>query len=314
MRMVLSCVSHQHSHLKQEWGKAKEDPSRPPNVLGRSVKPPEEKEGSICIIDEEGSIHSSISMLMPMGILVSQASILVTSPWGIHRVSRDLTVVEKDAFSLPLFNSLHTITRTQSGFLVTCTGLDLLLEFDQTGKILWRWWALDHGLCTTPLGRQRYIKRSADHRGTFYSTVKHTTHINSATELPNGDILASLFHQGMVIYIQRSSGKWKPILENLDHPHFVRLLDADTFTVADTGHGRAILARMSSNQEACIKKEVKIDTPWLQDYSYDRERGIWLSVDAHSSRVVMFNEKSSKYSYLGFDPEWRLFSIEQMPQ
>lgn len=48
------------------------------------------------------------------------------------------------------------------------------------------------------MGLQRYINRAADQRGFFYSTTTHTTHINSAVELANGDILASLFHQGMV--------------------------------------------------------------------------------------------------------------------
>ena len=312
MRIALSCVSYQHTHLKREWAKVKEDTSRPSNVLGRSEKPPEEKEGLVCIIDDTGYIHNSTRIWMPTGILVSQTSLLVASPWGIHRMSRDLSVIEKDVFSLPLFNGLHSITRTQSGFLVTCTGLDLLLEIDQTGKILWSWWALDHNLGTTQLGKQRYIKKSADHRGTFYSTISHTTHINSATELANGDILASLFHQGMVIYIQRSNGMWKPLLRDLDHPHFVRLLGEDTFTVADTGRGRAILVKMLSNQEVHIEKEVNVDTVWLQDCWYDREQDAWLLVDAHSSRVVAFNGRSGKYSYLDFNPEWRLYSIEPM--
>ncbi len=312
MKMVLSFISVEQSILRQGWAKAKEDRNRPPQVLGRLEKPPEKKDGLVCIIDETGSISKSIKIWMPTGILVAEMYLLVASPWSIHKVDLDLSDVDRDVFSMRWFNGLHSIARTRSGFLVTSTGLDLLLEFDQAGQVLWSWWALEHGLNRTPMGLQRYINRSADQRGFFYSTTTHTTHINSAVELANGDILASLFHQGMVIYIERKSGQWEPLLENLNHPHFVRLQSEDTFTVADSAHGRALLVKMPLSKNAYIEREINLDTEWLADCFYDKERGIWWLLDAHNSHVVMFSEESKKYSHLVFNPEWRLYSLQPM--
>lgn len=167
MKMVVSFVSVEHAALKQGWAKAKQDHNRPRQVLGRLEKLPEEKDGLVCIIDETGTIHKSVEVWMPTGILVAETYLLIASPWSIHSMDHHLTHVERNIFSMGWFNGLHSISRTKSGFLVTSTGLDLLLEFDQSGHILWSWWAIDHGFNITPVGLQRYIKKSADHRGFF---------------------------------------------------------------------------------------------------------------------------------------------------
>src|SRR5207237_9214072 len=97
----------------------------------------------------------------------------------------------------------------------------------------------------TPNGRPRVKKKAPDHRKILYRTLQQTTHINSAAELPDGRFLATLFHQGMIIVIDRETGAWQPVLEGLDHPHAVRVLDENHFTVADTVHGRAWLVWFS---------------------------------------------------------------------
>jgi hypothetical protein len=101
-----------------------------------------------------------------------------------------------------------------------------------------------HGFEFTPGGSRRKLDKFIDYRSVQFGTLAQTTHINSAAELPGGRVLASLFHQGMVIAIDRESGDWQPVLEGLDHPHSVRILDKSHFTVADTVHGRALLVRI----------------------------------------------------------------------
>lgn len=152
----------------------------------------------------------------------------------------------------------------------------------------------------------------ADHRGLLYGTATHTTHINSAVELPNGDILASLFHQGLVICIQRETGQWKPLLEGLHHPHFVRLHGTQAFTVADSGHGRALLVSMQSEKKVHIEREITLETEWLADCFYDEERALWWLLDAHNSHVVLFEEGSQRFRHILLDPEWRLYSLEPL--
>jgi hypothetical protein len=182
---------------------------------------------------------------------------------------------------------------------VASTGLDLLLEFSRDGEILWNWWATDHGFELTPTGCRRELDKSADHRTIQYGTLNQTTHINSAAELPDGRFLASLFHQGMVIAIDRESGEWQPVLEGLDHPHAVRVLDDShdksgphdksrsyNFTVADTVRGRALLASING-RGGRIEAEIDTGTSWLQDCRYDTHHDCWVLVDGKNSRIML---------------------------
>src|SRR5215469_928319 len=249
MRLLLSCISTKHSVLKQHWTESGQQTQCPLTVLGSYEKPKEDLGGLLCLVEDMGRSQKTVELKMAAGMVDSGGGVLVTAFSSIHEVDADLGIVRKDVISSPLFNALHSISRTRRGYLVASTGLDLLLEFNRDGEILWSWWATDHGFELTPVGRRRELDKSADHRTVKYGTLSQTTHINAAAELRDGRILASLFHQGMVIAIDRESGEWQPVLGGLDHPHAVRVLDDSRdksgtyhFTVADTVHGRALLA------------------------------------------------------------------------
>nr|MBA2681481.1 hypothetical protein [Ktedonobacteraceae bacterium] len=191
--------------------------------------------------------------------------------------------------------------------LVASTGLDLVLEFDQHGEIIFQWWATEHGFDRRPDGELRTIDKGADHRRVKYGTLEQTTHVNSVAELPDGRILATLFHQGTVIAIDREMGAWYTVLEGLDHPHSVRILDSQHFTVADTASGRALLVQI--DKIGRVEKEIDAETSWLQDCSYDVERDRWVLVDGKRSRIVLRQGRSGDTPIVTYDldPEWRLY-------
>jgi hypothetical protein len=182
------------------------------------------------------------------------------------------------------------------------------VEFNRDGELLWNWWATDHGFELTPTGQHREIDRSADHRTIQYGTLSQTTHINSAAELHDGKFLASLFHQGMVIAIDRERGTWTTVLEGLDHPHSVRVLDEEHFTVADTVHGRALLVKLRAGRGDVIN-EIEVGTSWLQDCRYDDQHDCWILVDGKKSRIILRRGRSGTktLAQFDFDPEWRLY-------
>jgi hypothetical protein len=190
-----------------------------------------------------------------------------------------------------------------------------LLEFNRDGEILWSWWATDHGFESTPTGSRRKLDKLADHRTIKYGTLTQTTHINSAAELPDGRFLASLFHQGMVIAIDRESGEWQPVLEGLDHPHAVRVLDDShdksgsyNFTVADTVRGKALLASING-RKGRVEAEIGTETSWLQDCRYDVHNDCWVLVDGKHSCIILRRGRSGDktLAQFDFDPEWRLY-------
>ena len=290
----------------------------PPIHRGPTVDP-DVSRGERSIVDPDVSrgersegckVVKNLDLKMAAGMVDTDKGVFITSFGSIHEVDADLKTIKRDVVSSPLFNALHSISRTQRGYLVASTGLDLILEFKRDGEVLWSWWATDHGFEVTPTGRRRVLDKSADHRAVQYGTLGQTTHVNSAAELPDGRVLASLFHQGSVIVIDRETGKWQPVLEGLDHPHAVRILDRTHFTVADTVHGRALLVRINGTGErGQVEEEIDAGTSWLQDCRYDDEHESWILVDGKNSRLVLRRGRSGDkaIAQLDLDPEWRLY-------
>ncbi len=308
MRLLLSCISTNHSVLKQHWTESGQQTQCPLTVLGSYEKPKEDLGGLLCLVEDRGHSQKTVELKMAAGMVDSDRGVFVTAFSSIHEVNADLRLVHQDVVSSPLFNALHSISRTRRGYLVASTGLDLLLEFNRDGEILWSWWATDHGFELTPAGRRRELDKSADHRTVKYGTLSQTTHINAAAELPDGRFLASLFHQGMVIAIERESGEWQPVLEGLDHPHAVRVLDEQHFTVADTVRGKALLASING-RGGRVEAEINIGTSWLQDCRYDVRHDCWVLVDGKHSRILLRRGRSGEkaLAQFDFDPEWRLY-------
>ena len=308
MRLLLSCISTKHSVLKQHWTESSQQTQCPLTVLGSYQKPQQNLGGLLCFIEDLGCSQKTVELNMAAGMVASDKGVLVTSFGSVHELDTGSGTVHQNVVSSPLFNALHSISRTRRGYLVASTGLDLLVEFNRDGEILWNWWAIDHGFELTPTGHPREIDKSADHRTIQYGTLSQTTHVNSAVELHDGRFLASLFHQGMVIVIDRETGEWQTVLEGLDHPHSVRVLDEEHFTVADTVRGRALLVCLNGGK-GDIVEEIDAGTSWLQDCRFDGQHNCWILVDGKKSRVVLRRGRSGEKTLAQFelDPEWRLY-------
>ncbi len=308
--LLVSCISTQHSTLKKHWKQSREETQCPLTVLGSHFKPQDAQNGLLAVVDETGDVHHKFELSMPAGLVCARQSVLVAAQGTIHEVTPDLALVQADAISLPTFSMLHSLTRTRRGYLASSTGVDALIEFTRAGEVLWEWWATEHGFTQTPTGEERILDKMADHRHMKYGTLAQTTHVNSAAELPDGRILATLFHQGMVICIDRKNGAWEPVLDGLDHPHAIRVLEQGYFTLADTGHGRALLVSLHEGQ-GHIESEVAIETTWLQDAHYEYARDLWFLVDGKNSRIVLRRGLSGQktFTQIDLDPEWRLYEV-----
>ncbi|HTK07422.1 MAG TPA: hypothetical protein VL485_09650 [Ktedonobacteraceae bacterium] len=298
--------------LKQHWSETKEDTiSCPITVLGSREKPKGDQGGLVCLLNDQGKLQQIVELSMPAGMVRSDNGIFVASIDTIHEFTTNLVPVQQDIVSLPAFNLLHSLSRSQHGYLAASTGLDVILEFDRTGQLLWEWWATEHGFAHTPTGELREIDKSVDYRGIKFGTLAQTTHVNSASELPDGTILATLFHQGMIIAIDRATGNWRPVLEDLDHPHAVRVLAENYISVADTKRGRALLVRLDEQGKGHIEHEVVIDCTWLQDAYYDQRNDMWFLVDGQNTRLVLRSGPSGEkvVNEIQLDPEWRLYEV-----
>ena len=307
MRLLLSCISTKHSVLKDHWTASSEEIACPLTVLGSYEKPKQDLGGLLCFIEEDGT-RKIVELSLAAGMVDSEKGVFVTTFGGVHELNPETGAIQRDIVTLPLFNALHSISRSRRGYLVASTGVDLLVEFNRQGEVLWTWWATDHGFEETPTGQRRELDKTADQRIQKYGTLAQTTHVNSVAELPDGRILATLFHQGTVIVIDRETGVWQTLVEGLDHPHAVRVLDEEHFTIADTVHGKALLVSLKG-QKASVEVEVDAGTSWLQDCRYDARHNCWVLVDGKNSRIVLREGPKGEQMLAQFDldPEWRLY-------
>ncbi|MEM7030112.1 MAG: hypothetical protein AAF629_11145 [Chloroflexota bacterium] len=307
MKFLLSCLSTQHSLLRKHWADSPRTTKDQPNVLGTRFKPTYDLGGILALVNEQGQVERTLNLPQPAGMIHWKGRVLVATRWAIYNVSPDLTKV-REVVSLPTFNALHSLSKTKQGYLIASTGLDLLLELDAWGQVIWSWWADEHGFDKTPLGEPRTIDKDFDHRGLEYGTLTHTTHVNSSAQKSGGSVLASLFHQGTIIEIEPETGQWYSLLGGLDHAHSIRILDDQTFTVADTGRGKALLIHQDGRL-ARVKSSIHIETTWLQDCTYLPEQDIWVLVDGQNSRLVLRSglDGSRTLTEYQFDKEWRLY-------
>ena len=220
--------------------------------------------GLVALVDDSGQVERSLPLWGPEGIIRHGGDLLVACPWQIVRVDSDLTR-SATVLSEPWCNYLHSFRATQRGLLVASTGVDAIVELDDEFDTTWQWWATEHGYPASFCGPVRDLDRSQDHRGLKYDTPLHTTHVNSAAELDDESVLATLFHQGVLVEIDRASGRSRPVLRSLLRPHAVRVGPGQRVTLADTGHGRAIRGHFGRDRQLVVDDMVEVQTHWLQD-------------------------------------------------
>lgn len=224
----------------------------------------------------------------------------------IYILGRKLNIV--GCINNKCFNDVHSLNSTKKGFLIISSGLDLILEIDPNGKILWDWWAIDNGYEITPLNKKRRISRKIDHRKTDYPTLKQTTHINSAifSDKNEKKIISSLFHQGEVIEIDRMSKKTKTILRGLKQPHSIYKLERN-FIVSDTNNKRVIIFEKNGT----ILNEIKGEFNWIQDCT-QLSNGNYLIADSNNNRIIEINNKGKVLDSYGFSKNFKIYQIKEV--
>lgn len=279
-------------------------------ILGADVPKPKPEGGKLTIIDW----HSKQTLWeceapTPAGFVLKGKEFLVCDELGDEIVSVNSRGEIKQFFSHPLFNYPHDLTNLDNRFLVTSTGLDSILEFDQDGKLLFEWHAVLWGYNKTPTGQERVIDFSKDHRGIRYATLDRTVHINSAVyfDASGKTILTTFFHTGELVLIDKETGRPQVIIDGLDHPHAIHRGLDNTFIFSETGKSRVHI--LDGKLKIIKTFDNKHGCEWIQD-SVFTPNGTILIGDANKTRIleVSYPDFILLDSYV-YDHNWKLFKI-----
>lgn len=288
--------------LKSQWAKRDEKHA---TVLGRLHEETQsvthdELGGSIVLVDpfslENGFIcEMPVPLAFGLCFMKQCQALLVTSGSYITKIRGGHSVGSLDN---SLFNDLHTITKSSSGnVLIVSTGIDAILEIDlrTPHEVAWDWLATEHGYNITPSGKTRAIDRKFDYRKEMISTPEHTTHINTAINDIDNRVLATLFHQGQLIEIDRVSKQNRILISGLQSPHNIRCRH-NGFMLSDTRANRVLLL----DREFQIETEIKAGFNWVQDAVEIEENGklFYLVCDSNNDKLVLLDKLGQSVSRL----------------
>ena len=254
-------------------------------------------------------IVNSVEMKSPSGMADCGANLAVAS-----MRENKIYIFEKQNLKIvgeinhPLFNDLHSITLTdKKTLLVVATGLDSILEISQEGELLWRWTAFENGYTTDQYGETRNLDMTGntDYRVIDFPTLQQTTHVNSAIS-NNNFVFATLFHQGQLIRIQKTTGEITVLLGGLKNPHAVRFLSDEKLMLSDTGTGDIVIVPIEGGEP----ERMNVETKWLQD-SIAKNESTYLAAKTDENEIVEFDQiEGRQISSYSFNPEWRFYGFE----
>jgi hypothetical protein len=207
------------------------------------------------------------------------------------------------------------VQRTERGLLIASSGIDAVVEIDLDGKLVWSWWATDHGYDRLKSGERRRLEKDVDHRRRCYPSHEQTTHVNSAIVDPHDPtkVLAVLFYQGSIVRIDRESGKHEVVASGLNGPHHVRAI-AGGYLVSDTRAGVVRLydrAFRPVSESFGSNRRVLGLIRWTQD-ALPTPFGTLLIADGNRFRILEVDDRGREAAF-GFGMPRRIFQLQAVP-
>lgn len=270
-----------------------------------------EKGGRITIIDWDNKIETTeVDFKRPVGFDFDCQNFYIASTGENKIYITDLNFKVERVIECKYFSDLHSLNRTKNGILVASSGIDALLEFDFEQKLIWSWFATENGYELDMLGKKTKVDMDLDHAKLDHPTLMQTTHINSAIYKDDEErkVLATLFHQGEVIEIDKNTCEIKTLLRGLKQPHSV-YKDGNSFLVSDTNNGQVILFNAAGE----ILKTIKGDFNWIQD-AIALRNGNYLIADANNHQLVEVDINSKIVSTFKYSLEYKIYNIREVTE
>ena len=314
MLILITFLSTNFRKLKEFWI-AHKSSEKGSLFYGTDVSPNFDLGGAVILLEwKTKKVLKYLKLNTPAGIdidLTSKKIFISINGTDILILNDKLNPIR--SISNPFLNDIHSISLTNKGILVSSTGIDALIEIDLKGNMLFDWFAVEHGYKKDPKGRERMIPKNIDHRAISYPTMRHTTHLNSAlyigkTKLYKETIICTLFHQGEVIAIDRSTKNFSTVIKGLKKPHSLDRIAFDLLMLSNTANNEIIIF----NRDFEIKKRVKIrDAEWIQD-AICLSNGNFLVADANHNRILEVNEFGEIIDSYNFNKDWKIFKFKEL--
>ena len=310
MYILVSYLSTNYKELREHWRKhsvlkkqGKRGSDRP--FLG-------ELGGKVELIDwQTKSIKWEMKLNSPAGVYYDSLTGLIfvnsLQKGQILCVSmKEKRIVE--IINNQYFNKPHTLTRTKKGFLVSSTGLDAIIEVDMKGETIYSFFFNELWYPIDQMGNRRAIDLGKNHQGVEYPSLNQTTHVNYARYLDNEEryIVATLFHPGELVVVDRASGDVSIKMSGLKNPHNFKPA-GNNFILCNTSRGHVFIMDKFFNVINTVGLNKGLS--WVQDAFWSSESDTIFIADADNHRIVEFNCNSEQKGEYAFSENFRIFEV-----
>ena len=325
INLLLTIKSFDVQAIRQRYFNSKK------NNKSGSVERREPSLGGVASVSLEGGELQDISLLAklkePRGLDFKNNAFAVSSENKVYVLTNEFQVI-----SNPYFSFIHTVNFSpyqSQNILISSSGLDCIFEFDlKTKKFVWEWFAWENGYAIgydSILQKEIYITRKEELAKKWQNegkavllinnpsqqslpTAQRTAFINSVNyhQTREDKIIATLFHKGQLISIDKITYSSEVILDNLVHPHGGT---SSNFECMATSTNSGEIVQMSNGIEKRYfshnllgKPSSLKDMEWLQN-SIKIDQHI-LTIDSNRNTFIIFNPILEMYDCIPFDPNW----------
>ncbi|MCF8363245.1 MAG: hypothetical protein K9G70_11560 [Prolixibacteraceae bacterium] len=236
----------------------------------------------------------------------------------------------------PWFSYIHTVQFNEdaSRLLISSSGFDSIFEYDcKTLEPTFEWFAWENGYNKgrdPKTGRKFYITRKKNEAQIYQKqndeyllindplnqvlpTAKRAAFINSVkyNTLNSCKIIATLFHEGAVIEIDKRTTQITKILNGLTNPHGGGYCKKGAYATS-TRSGEFVLNNedgksIFSFQNLPGKPEHLEDFEWIQNSIIKDD--IIISIDSNRNSFIIFNPKLKLIDVIPYDLNWAVQDI-----
>jgi len=275
--------------------------------------------GRLVLLDwDTGEVLADTAVTGVSG-MATQDQTVVAGSWidqCVYILSRD---GEVSSITHPWFNYIHSVDITPDGtFLLASAGSDLIIELTPGGDVVWYWFGPEHGYDTCPDGSVAFFDRNTDYRGMRRSTAEQAMHVTSAIQVSRRSVLATLFHQGTLVVIDRETGRARTLLGGLCRPHGLHRIDGG-FMLSDTLGHRILLL----DSQFAVRSEISFGCQWLQD-TIVTSAGTYLALEnVHidqlpepglTNKITEIDGRGKRLRSVDVGPNARLFTAHELDE
>jgi hypothetical protein len=256
------------------------------------------------------------TLMFPFGFCFADNMLYLVDQWGCAVFA--IGIFDEPGrllrrISHPYLNDVHSVHRSSRGLLITSSGADAILELDLDGKLLYDWWAADHGYTETPSGIDRTSARGLEHRDKLYHSRYQSTHVNEALFRDDDEryLLALLMLPGRIVQIDRHAPAAEQhaevLVDQLANPHGLRRTPSGWMVTNTKAHEVLFM-----DQDFRVTDRIYYEAAWIHDALMLSTGDVVLN-DPGRGMLVQFSGPPWRLSRaVPYPKQWRLFRLQEV--